>query len=128
MKFKLSFFTFLLALFFLIYLGSKNHNLGVEGVYVNTNYNYKRVLPEIPHSADTLVLKSDMTFSSKYFGLGTYTVEKKSFKSIVRLEYPFGNSKARISFQVKNKEGRLALILYEPNKHYYLQMTNIMIE
>ena len=46
----------------------------VVGVYANTNYGDEPCCLESPHIADTLQLKSDGTFTSGYYGNGTYKI------------------------------------------------------
>ncbi len=59
----------------------------VVGTYANTNYGNKPCCIESPHKPDDLTLKSDGTFSSEFFGNGTYEVNYGIFNTEIELHY-----------------------------------------
>jgi len=53
--------------------------VGIEGVYVNNNYNEKPFYAEIPYNRDTLKLTRNKTFFSNFYGEGTYEFSSNIF-------------------------------------------------
>lgn len=95
-------------------------NSKVIGTYLNTNYGNKHFIAEIPYKADTLVLKSDGTFSSGFYGNGTYQVDCGILKTEIDLDYDYVMGNARSSFYFSNKvyENTKIILNYDLN-HYY---------
>ncbi len=91
----------------------------VVGTYVNTNYKNERCCPEAPHVADTLILKSDGTFSSGYYGKGTYKVHYGIFTKIDwTYDYEIGKAIFSTNFTNKIFEKPKIILNYDLN-HYY---------
>ena len=91
-------------------------NSMVTGVYVNRNYENDFVV-EIPHVADTLIIKENHQIESSYWGNGSYKLEYtlegtnialkgngNSIHTYIRRKYFFGNPK---------------IILFEDLNQYY---------
>jgi hypothetical protein len=92
----------------------------VVGTYVNTNYENKTCCLESPHKVDTLKLKSDGTFSSGYYGNGTYDINTGLLNTEIDLhyKYEFGNAGYYTSFNNKIFE-RPKIMLNSDLNHYY---------
>jgi len=92
----------------------------VVGVYANTNYGNEPCCLESPHKADTLTLKSDGTFSSEFYGNGTYNVNYGILNSEIELHYDYEMGKAGYYTSFSNKIfERPKIILNYDLKHYY---------
>jgi len=92
----------------------------VEGVYANTNYGNEICCLESPHKADTLILKSDGTFTSGYYGNGTYKVNYGILTTEIdwTYEYEFGKAGHSTYFSNKIYEKPKIILNYDLN-HYY---------
>ena len=92
----------------------------VVGVYSNTNYGNKPCCVESPHKPDTLNLKSDGTFSSEFYGEGTYNVNYGILNSEIDLHYEYEMGKAGYYSYFSNKvfEKPKIILNYDLN-HYY---------
>ncbi|WP_343799282.1 hypothetical protein [Gaetbulibacter jejuensis] len=92
----------------------------VVGVYANTNYGNEPCCLESPQKADTLTLKSDGTFSSGYYGNGTYKVSYGILTTEIDLTYEYEMGKAGHSTYFSNKiyEKPKIILNYDLN-HYY---------
>ncbi|SNQ45045.1 hypothetical protein [Cellulophaga lytica] len=92
----------------------------VEGVYANTNYGNEICCLESPHKADTLILKSDRTFTSGYYGNGTYKVNYGILTTEIdwTYEYEFGKAGHSTYFSNKIYEKPKIILNYDLN-HYY---------
>ncbi|WP_298513574.1 hypothetical protein [uncultured Kordia sp.] len=92
----------------------------VVGTYVNTNYHQEPFIADIPYVADTLVLKENGTFSSGYYGNGTYKVSYGIFKTEISLEYDYEMGKAGFSSSFLNKiYSTTKIILNVDSNQYY---------
>ncbi|HMT55052.1 MAG TPA: hypothetical protein PKD16_18585 [Saprospiraceae bacterium] len=88
----------------------------VEGIYINSNYNYEPFLAEVPYVSDTLILKKDNTFKSGYFGNGTYIIND----SKIRLSYLYEFGVANFEAQIEAKRGNIdKIILFKNQNHHY---------
>lgn len=68
------------------------------GAYFTVGQGNNPSMDMVPVKPDTLVLRSDKTFASKYYGEGTYEIIYKVFETRVRLVYmDFGNTKASVN-------------------------------
>lgn len=92
----------------------------VEGKYVNRNYE-NSFIGENPHVADTLIIKSDNRFESKFYGKGNYKLSYNLGGTQIRLIYKdefgqtsFGTSIDRLFFL-----GNLRIILFKDLDQYY---------
>ena len=92
----------------------------VVGIYANTNYGNEPCCMESPHKADTLNLKSDGTFSSGYYGNGTYKVSYGILTTEIdwTYEYEFGKAVHSAYFSNKIFEKPKIILNYDLN-HYY---------
>ncbi|PKB42503.1 hypothetical protein AX016_0670 [Cellulophaga sp. RHA19] len=92
----------------------------VVGIYGNTNYGNEPCCVESPHKADTLNLKSDGTFSSEFYGEGTYDVNYGILNSEIELHYEYEMGKAGYYTYFSNKvfEQPKIILNYDLN-HYY---------
>lgn len=92
----------------------------VVGVYVNTNYGNEPCCLGSPHIADTLQLKSDGTFTSGYYGNGTYKVNYGILTTEIdwTYEYEFGKAGYSTYFSNEIYEKPKIILNYDLN-HYY---------
>ena len=92
----------------------------VVGVYANTNYGNEVCCLESPHKSDTLILKSNGTFSSEYYGNGTYKVSYGIMTTEIDWTYKYEMGKAGLSTYFINKifEKPKIVLNYDLN-HYY---------
>ena len=90
------------------------------GTYANTNYGNEPCCLESPHKADTLILKSDGTFSSGFYGNGTYKVNYGILTTEIDWTYDYEMGKAGHSTYFSNKiyENPKIILNYDLN-HYY---------
>jgi hypothetical protein len=92
----------------------------VVGTYVNTNYEKERCCLESPHVADTLILKSNGTFSSGYYGNGNYNVNYGILTTEIDWTYEYETGKAGYSTRFSNKVfEKPKIILNYDLGHYY---------
>tara|TARA_R110002012_G_scaffold288375_4_gene481093 strand:- start:569 stop:874 length:306 start_codon:yes stop_codon:yes gene_type:complete len=92
----------------------------IVGVYVNTNYGNTPCCLDSPHEADTLELKSDGTFTSGYFGNGTYKISYGIITTEIHwtYEYEFGKAGHFTYFSNKIFQKPKIILNYDLN-HYY---------
>ena len=95
----------------------------VIGTYFNTNYENERCCVASPHRPDTLILKEDGTFSSDYYGNGTYEVSYGFLSTEIDWTYDYEIGKGYYSTQFSNKinERPRIMLNYDMN-HYYEKM------
>ena len=92
----------------------------VVGVYANTNYGNEVCCLESTHKSDTLILKSNGTFSSEYYGNGTYKVSYGIMTTEIDWTYKYEMGPAGHSTYFINKifEKPKIVLNYDLN-HYY---------
>ena len=92
----------------------------VVGTYANTNYQNVPCCVETPHRPDRLILKSDGSFSSDFFGNGTYKINYRIANTEIELHYKseFGNAAYFTYFSNKVYENPKIILNYDLN-HYY---------
>ncbi|GEM_PF-3312059 len=83
----------------------------IEGVYV-TNYK-DSFLAEMPQGRDTLILFSDFTFKSSFYGNGTFTTKDNSLKLSLS-----NSSSVQFPIELSRKGGVKLMINYDSNHHY----------
>jgi hypothetical protein len=103
------------------------------GKYVNTNFS-DDFIAEIPHKADTLILKKNNAFESRFYGKGKYKIIHSLGGTEIDLSYGEGYSSTIINgehIKVSNKAGfstyinrimffgNPKIILCEDLNHYY---------
>ncbi len=90
----------------------------VIGTYISTEA--EPFLAEVPHKSDTLILKSDGTFSSGYYGNGTYKVSYGILTTEIDWTYEYEMGRAEYSTYFSNKifEKPKIVLNYDLN-HYY---------
>lgn len=111
--------TGIVILLILLFYLFRNFILGwmVYGKYVNTNYENSSVA-EIPSTQDTLVLFSDMTFTSSYYGKGTYDL--KYGLSGTKITWVYDNEQAIHISQVRRSWlGNTRIFLVSDINQYY---------
>jgi hypothetical protein len=100
----------------------------VVGTYVNTNYGHQPCCVEAPHEPDTLILRSDGTMRSGFYGEGTWEV--KDHGTELHWSYPceYGTDwehqhvKAMCGYtaEIENEVGRpIRLTLEDDWRHCY---------
>src|SRR6056297_3991692 len=101
------------VVFFLGLGGCSNFShTDLVGSYMNTNYDYRPFVPEIPYRSDTLILKDDFTFQSRHFGSGDYELNKSLFTTEIVLNYKYEMGKALYKAKVEpDKSGNPKIIL-----------------
>jgi len=93
----------------------------VAGTYVNTNYSTERCCVEAPHTADTLTLKDDGTFTSGFYGNGEYSIDGGLLSTRISWIYTYEIGKASYSTVIlRDLTGSSPRIIlnYDLN-HYY---------
>ncbi len=92
----------------------------VVGIYANTNFRNEHCCIDTPHKEDTLILKSDGTFLSGYYGIGTYKVSYGILTTEIDLTYEYEMGKAGFNTYFSNKiNERPKIILNYDLNHYY---------
>ena len=92
----------------------------VIGDYANTNYDNEHCCMNSPHKPDTLILNSDGTFSSEFYGTGTYEVSYGISESRIAWTYDYGVDSVIIDTYFNNKVfGNTKIILNGDFNHYY---------
>ena len=61
----------------------------LTGSYVNTNFEYGPFAAEIPYGQDTIKLNRDKTFSSTFWGDGTYEINYSLSGTELSLSYSY---------------------------------------
>jgi len=93
----------------------------VVGTYANTNYNKKHCCIESPHKADNLTLMSNGTFSSEFYGKGTYEVSYGIFNTEIELHYENVNGKSVYHSYFINKLFENPKIVLNYNTYHYYE-------
>lgn len=98
----------------------------IVGTYVNTNYDKPHCCVEAPHEPDTLILKSDFTYFSDYYGKGTYELNGLNISWTYCIDsvegYNVQMGEAGYSTHISNKlfeEPRIILNSLPQLEHYY---------
>lgn len=81
----------------------------IVGTYANNNFNEEPFYVEIPYTKDTLILNPDKTFSSHYYGNGSYELKTGFYSNELSISYNNENGNGGATFPVKNR-------LYPPMK------------
>lgn len=71
----------------------------IIGEYANMNFTNKHCCVEAPHKPDTLIIYSNGTFKSNFYGKGTYKFENNNLD----LKYHYEYGKAEYKTQMVNK-------------------------
>ena len=95
----------------------------VIGTYINTNYENERSCLESPHVADTLILKSNGTFSSGYYGNGTYEINYGILTTKIDWTYDYELGKAGYSTYFSNKIFEKSKIKLNYGLNHYYEKT-----
>ncbi|CAN5472443.1 hypothetical protein BH10BAC1_BH10BAC1_00370 [soil metagenome] len=91
----------------------------IVGSYVNKNYSNEPCCVEAPHIADTLVLMADKTFTSGFYGSGTYKISyENSYTTRIEWEYEMGAAGYNTYFSNELFEKPKIILNYDMN-HYY---------
>jgi hypothetical protein len=94
----------------------------VIGVYVSTES--EAFLAEVPHKSDTLILKSDGTFSSGFYGTGTYNVDYGILKTEIVWNYDYEMGKAGHQTYFSNKIYENPKIVLNSDLNHYYEKTD----
>ena len=93
------------------------------GVYVFSNPDTP-FLPELPTQKDTLILKADNTFSSNYYGNGTYETDFGLFARDLRIRYDYEFGKASLETELIKKVGKNSRIFLSSERNKYYEKVN----
>ena len=74
----------------------------IVGTYVLNNYE-KNIIAEIPSDNDTLILNSDKTFTSGFYGNGKYEINKNILTTKIQLHYNYEFGTASYKATIENK-------------------------
>jgi hypothetical protein len=91
----------------------------LSGKYINTNFNNPICCVEAPHVSDTLTLKDDGTFTSKFYGNGEFNIQNGLNPEIEWTYVEFGKKaiyKTSFSNKIFKKQ---RIILNADLNHYY---------
>jgi len=113
-------FTTIVVLTFVVLFTLHISDDEVYGEYVNTNFENPICCLEAPHEADTLLLHPDMTFKSKYYGIGSYKITHNFLITYIYLRYHDGHSPAGLQTHFDlNLIGPARILLNPDLNHYY---------
>jgi len=87
----------------------------IVGAYKNNNFNAEPFYAEIPYIKDSLTLNRDKTFSSKYYGEGTYEVNGVFNHELTLL---YGNGKIVLHLSNKLFRPIKIILVYDLNYYY----------
>jgi len=89
------------------------------GTYVFPNPD-KPFLPELPTQKDTLIFYSDNTFSSNYYGNGTFETDFGLFARDLKIKYEYEFGKASLKTELIKTLGKSPRIILnnDLNKYY----------
>ncbi|MNK34728.1 hypothetical protein D3C87_532400 [compost metagenome] len=88
----------------------------IVGKYINMNFENKSCCVEAPHKADTLILYSDGSYESNFYGNGKYNFKD----NILEIDYDYENGKAQYRAIISNKLfQKLRIELNYKLNHYY---------
>ena len=93
------------------------------GTYVFSNPD-TQILPELPTQRDTLILKADKTFSSNYYGNGTYETDFGFFARDLRIRYEYEFGKASLETELIKKVGKNSRIFLSSEFDKYYEKIN----
>ncbi|TXD81092.1 hypothetical protein ESY86_19360 [Subsaximicrobium wynnwilliamsii] len=94
------------------------NKLRISGTYVSNER--EPFLADTPYKSDTLILNPNGSYSSKFYGSGTYAIDYGIFTSKIRLTYrsQFGSASHSLTFSDKVYETQKIMLNNELN-HYY---------
>jgi hypothetical protein len=113
-KIVVGFFAILFLLLIVFYYDFPLTKTKIVGTYINTNYENEPCCMEAPHQPDTLTLNSDYTFTSNFYGQGTYTTNGLD----IHWKYQMGQAGFHTSFSNKLFEEPRIILNYDFNHHY----------
>ena len=95
-------------------------NSKVVGIYVITDLDNQNSNVETPMISDTLILNSDYTFSSEFYGIGKYKLKRKILSTEIDLSYDYEMGKANLRTYFSNKifEKPKIILNYDLNQYY----------
>lgn len=125
--------------FLLFYCNNHITSNAIAGQYINKNYRYPALLPDIPYENDTLVLLKNNTFSSSYYGEGSYFLSYSNLNTYIIFQYECSvdsflyidlptdtainkNKAMQASFKaevIRTMFGKPKIILNKDQNHYY---------
>lgn len=93
----------------------------IAGTYVNRNYLSDRCCLEAPHIPDTLVLKNDGTYTSGFYGSGTYQIDAGLLSTEITWYYEdqFGGGAYSTTVLKDLKGSKYRIVLNYDLNHYY---------
>ena len=95
---------------------SKNN---LSGKYINTNFNNPICCVEAPHDSDTLILKDDGTFTSKFYGNGEFNIRNGLNPEIEWTYVEFGKKAIYKTYFTNKIFEKPKIILNADMDHYY---------
>ena len=112
---------------FVVYECYKNFisQRSLVGGYINKNFDYQGVLSDIPYQTDTLRLLSDNTFTSSYWGKGTYKLKYSLTGTKIELIYHYQYGLAGFSTTVTRLHGVTPVIILDELHNHYLEKTRL---
>lgn len=95
-------------------------NSKVIGIYVITDFDNQNSNVETPMISDTLILNTDNTFSSGFYGIGKYKLKRNLLSTEIDLSYGYEMGKANLKAYFSNKiYEKPKIILNSDLKQYY---------
>ena len=93
--------------------------------YVNTNYEYDPFVAEIPYGQDTITLNRSKTFSSTFWGDGTYEINYSLAGTELSSSYSYGYGLAGFNSHFERRFfGPLRIVLVQDMDHYMEKVKN----
>ncbi|AZB27798.1 hypothetical protein [Chryseobacterium balustinum] len=89
------------------------------GKYANMNYDAAVCCVEAPHEPDTLILHKDGSFTSKFYGNGTFVTENGLTRRIILKYSDFGKGSIYNTYFTNKINEELRIILNADSNHYY---------
>ena len=97
-------------------------NNSIVGKYVVVNQSLKPFIAETPYGNHNLVLKKDFTFTSTYWGNGTYLITSSTLESRIHLHYDEGRS--MYSSRIKRQFFSSPRIILDIDMNHYMEKTD----
>lgn len=94
-------------------------NSSMAGTFVNTNYDKSPCCVEAPHTADTLIIRSDGTFYSQFYGEGTFKVGFDIYNPKMILDYDKNGKGSIYTYCQNTLFEKTKIILNDQRSHYY---------
>lgn len=96
----------------------------LTGSYVNTNFEYGQFVAEVPHGQDTIILNSDRTFTSTWWGNGQYEIHYSLAGTNLGLTYDYEFGKVGFSSQIERRFSSEPRIVLVRDMNHYMKKTD----